>query len=295
MRVDLPATIPDQPEEVDGHARKKTSASVPMGALARNAPPEILKGKTVLLVDDSPSNLLLYESMLEGYGLRLMTATNGSDALEAIEEKRPDAILMDLQMPVMNGVEAARRLREQEESQNIPVFALSGLSSSLQDPDADLFDGFLEKPIDVDTLVGSIMEMLGWEQERDFTPGATGKTSSDGILGPIEDEKSDAAIIQSLRERLTLALSSLPSSERDSVIERLQELISRTEWLRHQQSVTQIEELGLEIADLADAIGCSTLATWGRSLTDFAATFNLSEMNRYLDHLQKLKPVVLHG
>ena len=85
-------------------------------------------GKTVLIVDDDPKNLKLVRDLLQLAGYETLEAVNGEEAVRLAREEQPDLILMDVQMPVMDGVEATRILKGAEETKEIPVVCLSALA-----------------------------------------------------------------------------------------------------------------------------------------------------------------------
>ncbi len=80
---------------------------------------------TLLLVDDEDVNLYALKLVLESRGYACVTARNGVDALRLAEEKSPDAILLDIQMPVMDGYEVCRRLKQSETTRSIPLLFLT--------------------------------------------------------------------------------------------------------------------------------------------------------------------------
>ncbi|MDB5230102.1 MAG: multi-sensor hybrid histidine kinase [Chitinophagaceae bacterium] len=84
----------------------------------------ILEGKTLLLVDDNELNRLVAIAILEQYGAKIIPAINGLEAVNILKEKKVDLVLMDLSMPVMNGLEATALIRK-EISETLPVIALS--------------------------------------------------------------------------------------------------------------------------------------------------------------------------
>lgn len=81
----------------------------------------------VLIVDDEEQVLQLVASLLEVKGYEAITASHGEEALRIIEEKRPDAILLDIMMPGLDGATVAQRLRESPETSDIPIIFLTGL------------------------------------------------------------------------------------------------------------------------------------------------------------------------
>ena len=111
--------------------------------------PRDLHGLDVLLVDDVQFNQEVVRDMLEDAGMRVRVANNGSEALDAIATKAPDCVLMDCQMPVMDGYEATRRIREKPQYRNLPVIALTAnaLVSEREKCRAAGMDDYLVKPV----------------------------------------------------------------------------------------------------------------------------------------------------
>ncbi len=105
----------------------------------------------ILVADDNPMNLYLTIELLEMEGHTVLTAANGEEAVREARAGLPDLILMDLRMPVMDGVQALRRLRDEEATRSIPVVALtaSAMKGAREKILAEGFDGYIEKPIEV--------------------------------------------------------------------------------------------------------------------------------------------------
>jgi len=91
----------------------------------------------ILLVDDEPDILKLYQTALLQAGFRVVTATNGAEAIETIKQKHPALILMDVKMPVMDGVEAAMKIRENPETASSKLVFLTAFSDPAR-PEVDL-------------------------------------------------------------------------------------------------------------------------------------------------------------
>ena len=116
----------------------------------------------VLAVDDIPINLLLVQKMLARYNFTLRTAANGQQALEAVAQQKPDLILLDLMMPVVDGFEVIRRLKENPETADINIVILSALNSN-----EDVVKGFslgandfIMKPIIMERLLSCVATQL---------------------------------------------------------------------------------------------------------------------------------------
>jgi len=82
--------------------------------------------KTILLVDDDAKNRRLIEAVLSGDDRSIITANDGQQALAKVAEKQPDMILLDLMMPVMNGLDVLRKLKSDAATASIPVIMITG-------------------------------------------------------------------------------------------------------------------------------------------------------------------------
>ena len=115
----------------------------------------------VLLVEDDADGRDMYEIVLRGSGLRVMTAANGVDAIEKAIAERPRLILMDLSLPAMDGWEASRRLKRDPATRDIPIIALSGNPIDGRGEGAALFAASLLKPCFPDDLVAEVRRQVG--------------------------------------------------------------------------------------------------------------------------------------
>ena len=113
----------------------------------------------VLVVDDSEKNLKLARDVLRGAGLRTLEAANGAEALALARDHLPDVILLDLQLPDLDGTVVARKLADSAETESIPIVALSAqrLDASADWVRSAGFAGYLEKPIHVETFPDRVL------------------------------------------------------------------------------------------------------------------------------------------
>lgn len=81
--------------------------------------------KTVLIVEDNHLNLKLFEDVLMAEGFSTLSASSGVSVARIVRERRPDLILMDIQLPEISGLEATRQIKLQEETADIPVIAIT--------------------------------------------------------------------------------------------------------------------------------------------------------------------------
>ncbi len=133
-------------------------------AVEEELPPLEVKSSTILVVDDNPTNLLVARKRLEKLGFKVMTGRNGKDAIQQMQKRTPDLVLMDCQMPEMDGFEATKTIRGIKAFRNIPVIALSAGSEAHERPKcfASGMNDFLHKPLEEDKLRGMLSKWLGY-------------------------------------------------------------------------------------------------------------------------------------
>lgn len=116
----------------------------------------------VLIAEDNEANIGMFSQCLQAAGFRVVAARNGREAVEIATERRPDIILMDIQMPEVDGLEAIRRIRSDPELRGIPLVALTALAMP-GDRERCLTAGadeYLSKPVGLKELVGTMKEQL---------------------------------------------------------------------------------------------------------------------------------------
>jgi two-component system, OmpR family, alkaline phosphatase synthesis response regulator PhoP len=120
--------------------------------------------KTVLIVEDDADARSIYEEALKKRGYSVLTALHGAEGVHMARRHRPDLILMDIRMPVMDGWQAIQYLKSDPAISHIPIW---GISAYLSDDELDNqpawlhFDRLMSKPVDPGTLVNEIEEALG--------------------------------------------------------------------------------------------------------------------------------------
>jgi two-component system, cell cycle response regulator DivK len=117
-----------------------------------------MAGERVLLVEDNEKNMKLFRDILEATGYMPLEASSGEEALALATGSTPALVLMDIQLPDMDGIEALRRLREDDRTAGIPVLALTAQAMH-GDRERFLsagFDGYLSKPVDVPELIATV-------------------------------------------------------------------------------------------------------------------------------------------
>ena len=106
--------------------------------------------ETILIVEDNPVNRKLLITVLRPHGYRILTAVDGEEAIQMACQELPDLILMDLQLPKLNGYAATQQLKENRATARIPVVALTAHAMAEERGLAQEvgFDGYITKPID---------------------------------------------------------------------------------------------------------------------------------------------------
>ena len=154
-----------------------------------------VKNIKVLVVEDIALNQLLMKTLLDEFGFELDIANNGKIAIEKLETKSYDIILMDLQMPVMNGFEATEYIRKKMNSK-IPIIALTAdvTTVDLEKCKAVGMNDYLAKPIDERILYSKIIELVK-------KPMDTKENNKNEIIKPIEVKKTKHINLDQLYQR----------------------------------------------------------------------------------------------
>ena len=132
-------------------------------------------GARVLLIEDNPASLELMEYLLRAFGHVTMSARDGATGVQLAKDERPEVILMDLQLPTLDGFEAARQIKAEPSLKQIPIVAVTALAM-VGDRNRILasgFDGYIAKPITPETFVTQVENFLR-------APSQSAESSLDG-------------------------------------------------------------------------------------------------------------------
>lgn len=152
---------------------------------------EAIKGISILLVEDNPVNQIVALGLLEELGMNTDVAVNGKEAVELVQNRRYDLILMDLQMPVMDGFEATKVIRMIDGYKDVPIIALS---AAVMQKDKELtsavgMNAHLSKPIHKEELISTLVQWISPQVDIDRNPAvikspdAVSSTQIDTIEG----------------------------------------------------------------------------------------------------------------
>ena len=145
--------------EKDGDVRSRMAGGTKPGARMTGG----TMAKTVLIVQDNQLNMKLFHDLLEAHGYNILQTRDGMEALKIARDKRPDLILMDIQLPEISGLEVTKWLKDDEELNHIPViavtaFAMKGDEERIRQGGCE---AYISKPISVMHFLETIRQHLG--------------------------------------------------------------------------------------------------------------------------------------
>ncbi|WP_027909523.1 PleD family two-component system response regulator [Pseudomonas sp. URMO17WK12:I4] len=116
---------------------------------------------TILIVDDEYliADILGYAMEDEGY--MVVKASNGRRGLEVLDRERPELVITDFMMPVMDGLEFARAVRARPDSAELPIILMSGAQGSVGRASPELFAAVFDKPFDINQVIAKVKELIG--------------------------------------------------------------------------------------------------------------------------------------
>ena len=216
---------------------------------------------TVLVVDDMDSHRALLGSLLSQVNLTAVMAKDGDEAVDRARTLQPDLILMDIRMPGMDGITAAKHLKAGPETRHIPIVAVTA-SSPGADPAVirdNGFDGHLSKPIDIDRLLTVLARHL--------------KVRSSAVMA----DASAGDLPPQVRVILPALIRILENDFTD-----------RRESFRHQQPMDAVRIFGEQLRNLGLDHGLAILSAYGEDLITHVDAFDVSQMQAAIDDFPDL-------
>lgn len=118
---------------------------------------------TILYIEDNCENRLLVRRVLEAEGYRVIEAEDGLAGMDFVQSETPDLVLMDINLPELDGYEVTKRLKQSPAMAEVPVIAMTAnvMKGDREKTIAAGCDGYIPKPIDIDALPGQIARFLG--------------------------------------------------------------------------------------------------------------------------------------
>jgi two-component system cell cycle response regulator DivK len=122
---------------------------------------------TILYVEDNFDNRMLVRRVLEAEGYRVIEAEDGAQGIERLQSQTPDLVLMDINLPEIDGYEVTKRFKQLPSMEKVPVIAMTAnvMKGDREKTLAAGCDGYIPKPIDIDALPGQIAKFLGKKNE----------------------------------------------------------------------------------------------------------------------------------
>lgn len=236
-----------------------------------------LKGAKVLLVEDNEVNREVALDLLISNGLQIEVAVNGADALEALKKQTFDGVLMDCQMPVMDGYEATRILRRDERFKDLPVLAMTA-NAMAGDREKVLDAGMndhIAKPVDVQKMFAVMAQWITPRAEKDGEVGKTPETSIQDQESAVLPELPGLDTVNGLSrlngnvELYLKILRKVSVSQRDFIV-NFKEAAEHQDW-------KLAERLAHTLKGLAGNIGADNLSSCCAKLEEMAGKEKVDE------------------
>lgn len=209
----------------------------------------IVKNHKVMVVDDEPYNILLFRTMLENHGIQVVAVENPLEVEGILKSEEIDLILMDIQMPTLDGISLTQKLRKELEIK-LPIIALTAATSPGEKSKCIEagFDGFITKPVKESDLINNIASFIGWEEIEDNEIGDPQSLDLDNLF---EMGNNDIDFVQNM---LILFKTNFVQN-----LNEMKESASRKDWkntsMKAHKMIPPCRHLGLsDIANLLKSI-----------------------------------------
>lgn len=227
-----------------------------------------LRKATVLVADDLPVNRDLIKGFVKGQDIAIVEAEDGRSAVQMARACRPDLILMDLRMPVMDGYAAMDLLRSDPATRSIPLVALTalGMKEERDRIQAAGFDGFLIRPFERSSFYDTLFHFIGEDSKPDGEDLKGSWCGSPADLVPSDFPERVEILLERLRGDLT------------------------TEWLaaKNRQHMPDIEAFARQVKDLGDHSSVRSLSAYGEDLLFHVSVFDVDGIMTLLEYYPEL-------
>jgi len=237
----------------------------------------ILKGSRVLLVEDNEMNRLVATTVLGNYGIDFVEATNGEEAIHFLQKEKFDLVLMDVQMPVLNGIEATKIIRQQISS-SIPIIALTA-NAIKGESDKCIVAGmnaYISKPFEEAVLIRTIGSLLGKEVKvRPLQKIAA--TSEDKLFDLQDLLKLSYGDEKFVTKIISMFIKTAPQS------------FSEMKKALNKNDLEKVKSLAHSLKPTIDSLGITSMKTRIREIESFSSAGNASgDLRKLIDESDEI-------
>lgn len=215
---------------------------------------------TILIADDDEGNRSLIVDILEKWPLKTIQAMNGEETVKLALEHTPDLILMDLRMPIMDGYEATKMLRENKLTSSIPVIAISATAtaySTLEKQNENkIFDDCLLKPLDIENFIDKLKDYLKYEV-----------IGSNQKLDAFNLEEPNYKMSNDIKHEIPMFIKTLE-----------QEFIPEYNKIVKNQVINEIETFASDLLAISQKYNCKMMIDYSNVLNEFAEFFDFEKL-----------------
>jgi signal transduction histidine kinase/DNA-binding response OmpR family regulator len=217
---------------------------------------------TLMVVDDNPANRDLMAGIFEKTHHRVLFASNGLEAIELLNRARPDLVLLDLRMPVMDGRATLAEIRKQPRLASLPVIAVTASSKSGQETELKRqFSGYVRKPFSRQTLFLALAQFL--------------QRSTQSIHGDLSPGEIPVP-------QVYMPAPARPAQWRELGLELRRQQVAAWPPLRDSLAVNETRAFAHQLLVLGQAAHCVPLVDYAASLTSFADAYSIGKMESQL-------------
>jgi len=254
-----------------------------------------IQNARILLVEDNEINQQIAQEILENEGFIIDIAQDGKQGVEAVEKNSYDLVLMDIQMPVMDGYEATRAIRKKQKFKDLPILAMSA-SAMTHDQDEARAAGMndhVAKPINVDTLMKTLLKWVE-HKKRDLPGGFLKKVNA------IQDTPNEIKLNDLPGISVQLGLSRVAGNQKlyisllSKFLRDFEDMVARIQASLAANDLPLAQRQAHTLKGVAGNIGAQGVQAAAMSVESAVAKQNLSKISHLLETLEtELAPVVL--
>ncbi len=211
---------------------------------------------TIFLVDDNELNRNLIVETFESPQITFYQAENGQQALDMLDDVNPDLIFMDIRMPVLNGIDTTRIIRENEKFKHLPIIALtaSAIREDLDKIDKKIFDDLLLKPVDFNELIASMKNYISIKEIKKTT-----KKEREKLVFKIENPQNINPVLEVLNGKLMNLWEEANESQMPDVAENFANELQK---LAKENSIEGLGIYATELFEIIDLFDIENLSVY---------------------------------